>query len=92
MTLTTEFFALCIFIVGLPFFYSMLRDSGLQAWRYFFASYLFLALSNVFTVIEGIGFHHFFNLCQHGLIALSSSTLLFAVTRLVREEKSKGGI
>lgn len=91
MTLTTEFFALCIFIVGLPFFYSMLRDSGLLAWRYFFASYLFLALSNIFTVIEGVGFHDFFNICQHALIALSAATLLFAVVRLALKGKTRGG-
>ncbi len=91
MNLTTEFFVLCIFLVGLPFFYSMLRDSGLKAWRFFFASYLFLALSNIFTVIEGFGFHDFFNLCQHLSIALSSQAMLFAILQLTRSEKTKGG-
>ena len=85
MTLTTEFFVLIIFMFGLPFFYGLLRDSGIRAWGYFFISYLFLALSNIFTVVEDIGFYRLFNLCQHAAIAVSSAALLTAVIQFIRD-------
>ena len=85
MTLSTEFFVLTIFIAGVPFFYSMLRDSGIGGWVYFFIAYIFLTFSNIFTVVEEIRYNTFFNLCEHSSIAFASIMLLVAVSKCMKK-------
>ena len=87
VTLSTEFFVLIIFVVGAPFFYSLLRDSDIHGWGYFFLAYVLLTFSNVFTVIEEFWYNAFFNLCEHTFIAFASITLLVAVFKFLKKKK-----
>ena len=89
MMLSTEFFVLTIFIAGVPFFYALLRDSGIHGWGYFFTAYLLLTFSNVFTVVEGFWYSAFFNLCENSFISFASITLLIAVIKFIKKRDKK---
>ncbi|MCG6908525.1 MAG: hypothetical protein LJE94_00205 [Deltaproteobacteria bacterium] len=85
MTLSTEFFVMVIFIAGGPFFYVVLRSSELPGRRYFMGAYVFLLLSNIFTVVEEFWLNSFFNTCEHVSIALGSVGMLATVVKLTRK-------
>jgi hypothetical protein len=87
MPLSTEIFAMVVFITGVPFFYFMLRDSDLQGRRYFMGAYVFLTLSNIFTVVEEFWLYFFFNTCEHFFIALGSIMMLVAVLKLTTKHQ-----
>ena len=87
MPLSTEFFVMAIFIVGSPFFFFMLRDSDLQGRRFFMGAYIFLTLSNIFTVVEEFWLNAIFNICEHASIALGSIMILVAVIKLTAKNK-----
>ena len=93
MPLSTEVFVMFIFLFGLPFFYSLLRDPQLAGGNWFLAAYACLLLSNIATVVEEFWLNRFFNFCEHLLITLSSILFVIAVTKLVRaSEPRKDGI
>ena len=87
MRLSTEIFAMSIFITGCPFFYAILRDSELQGRRFFMWAYALLMISNIFTVVEEFWLNSLFNTCEHASIALSSTMILVAVIKLTTKKK-----
>lgn len=87
MRLTTEIFAMAIFVTGGPFFYSILRDSELQGRRFFIWAYAFLTMANIFTVVEEFWLNSLFNTCEHSSIALGSIMILVAVIKLTTKNK-----
>jgi len=82
MPLNTEVFVMIIFIAGLPFYYGLLRDSDLNGSSFFLLAYIFLLLSNIFTVIEEFWLNYFFNICEHLFITLSAIMFIIAIYRL----------
>lgn len=88
MPLSTEVFVMCIFIAGGPFFYFILRDSGLKGRIFFMLAYFFLTLSNIFTVIEEFWLNFLFNLFEHLFITLGSIMMLVAITKLTGKNNS----
>jgi hypothetical protein len=87
MRLSTEVFAMAIFITGGPFFYFILRDSDLQGRRFFMWAYALLMLSNIFTVVEEFWLNSLFNTCEHSSIAIGSIMILVAVFKLTTKNK-----
>jgi len=89
MPLSTEVFVMIIFIASGPFFYFILRDLDLQGRNCFIGAYVFLTLSNTFTVLEEFWFNFFFNACEHLSITIGSIMLLVAVIKLTSINKSR---
>lgn len=85
MPLSTEVFVMIIFIVGLPFYHAMLHRADLPGHRFFMTAFMFLTVSNIFTVIEEFWFNYFFNICEHSFIALGSIMLLIAALKLTKK-------
>lgn len=85
MPLSTEVFVMMIFISGLPFFYVILRDSGLPGKSYFLLAYVFLVMCNCFTVVEEFWLNSFFNFCEHLFISLASVVTLLAVLKMTSD-------
>lgn len=88
MPLSIEVFIMLIFIAGFFFYYS-LWNSGFPGDRYFFSSYVFLTLSNIFAVIEEYWLNTFFNICEHLSITLASIMILAAVITLTKSSGTK---
>ena len=90
MPLSTEIFMMCIFIVGLPLFDGLLRDSELIGAPFFLLSYLLLFFTNIFTVVEEFWLNTFFNFCEHAFITASSILLFIAIFRMTATPKETG--
>lgn len=78
-----------IFIIGYPFIYLNLKGSGLLGRHNFMRAYVFLMLSNIFTVIETFSLAEFFNICEHVFILFGSIMFLLAVIELTGENYKK---
>lgn len=89
MPLSTEVFVMIIFISGLPIFYAVFKDSGLQGKGYFMLAYTFLALSNCFTVVEEFWLNRLFNIGEHVFISIGSIFMLIAVMKMTAARKSE---
>lgn len=87
MRLTTEIFAMAIFITGGPFFYFILRDSELQGRRFLMWAYALLTIANISTVVEEFWLNFLFNTCEHSCIALGSIMILAAVIKLTKKNQ-----
>lgn len=86
MPLSTEVFVMTIFIAGFPFFYIILRDSKMKGRISFLWAYIFLTLSNVFTVVEEFRWNTLFNSLEHLFITFGAIMLLVAVISLTTEK------
>lgn len=82
MPLSTEVFVMVIFIVGLPFFYAILKNSGMRGGGFFMISYLLMTLSNTFTVLEEFWLNGLFNFCEHAFITAGAVMMLSGVLKL----------
>jgi len=82
MPLSTEVFVMIIFISGMPFFYTIFRDSGLKGAGYFIMAYISLTLSNCFTVLEEFWLNSLFNFGEHLFIAIGSAMMLTAIWKM----------
>lgn len=81
---TTEIFVLVLFILSFPISITLLKSAELPGDRYFFSAYIFLLLSNAFTVIEEYFFYEFFDLLEHFSIAMSAFLLFLAIRKFTR--------
>lgn len=88
MPLSTEVFVMIIFISGLPFFYAIFRDSGLNGKVFFMLAYIVLTLSNCFTVVEEFWLNRLFNMGEHLSIAIGAFFMLAAVLKMTAPKKS----
>lgn len=91
MPVSTEVFVMVIFISGLPFFYVILKDSGLQGEGYFFWAYVLLVMCNCFTVVEEFWWNSFFNFCEHFFITLAAVAILLGVLQLTSHNRKSAG-
>ena len=89
MELSSEVFVMFLFIIGLPLFFSILRDRTIPEHWLFMLVYFLLTLSNIFTVVEEFRFEKQFNLLEHCSISLAAVTMLTAVIRLSRYKRKK---
>ena len=87
MPLSTEVFVMIIFICGLPLFYAVFKNSGLKGKGLFMVAYIFLALSNCFTVVEEFWLNRIFNIGEHVFIATGSIFMLSAVLKMTAARK-----
>lgn len=76
---STELFVLLLFLVALPLLVALFRDAALPGKRYFFFSFLFLLLSNIFTVVEGWLLPKLFDLMEHLFIMFASLSFYLAI-------------
>jgi hypothetical protein len=81
---------MAIFMAGVPFFYLMIRDVELRGRKYFWFAYLSLTLSNISTVLEEFYWNDFFNLLEHGSIAVGAVFLLIGVIQFSRQNENRG--
>lgn len=88
MALSTELFVMFIFVVGFPFYYSLLMDPQLEGGRWFLAAYGCLMLSNIFTVVEEFWLNYLFNFLEHLFIMLGSLMFIAAIVRLTSKPDS----
>ncbi len=87
---STEIFTLSIYLIGFPLFYNTLKSVDLPGFMYFLITYIFLVISNIFTVAEGFFFPELFNLVEHLALALSSISMFFAIHAFITKNRSPG--
>lgn len=89
MILSTELFVMVVFIIGFPLFTGALRGAELPGSLFFILSYLFLLLSNIFTVIEEFCLYNVFNTLEHLMIAAGALMMLIAVWTLTKAKQER---
>lgn len=86
MIISTEIFVLIIFVLAFPIFIFLFRSTGLPGSKYFLATFVFLLLSNIFTVLEEFFLPRLFNILENGSIALGAFWFFMAVRELVSRQ------
>jgi len=86
---STEVFVMIIYIIGVPLFAGVIRSADLPGAGLFITAYLFLVLSNTFTVVEGLWFESLFNFLEHASITISSMLFFAATSRLLAADQNR---
>lgn len=79
MDVSTEIFALAIFVIALPVLILIFKPTNLPGAKWFLAAYICLLLSNTFSVIESWVFYDISNFLEHIFTAISSVLFFIAI-------------
>jgi len=89
MVYSTELFVMIIYIIGVPLFAGVIRSADLPGAGFFIIAYLFLAISNIFTVAEGLWFESLCNFIEHVSITISSMFFFAATSKLLTTDRNR---
>jgi len=82
--LNTEFFVLIVYIAGLVFLSSPLRELELPGKNILFVALIAFLFSNIFTVVEEYILNAFFNHLEHLFIFIGSVLLLIGSVMMMQ--------
>lgn len=88
MLYTGEVINLFFGIIALFLLPVLVRNIRTFDFKMFKAGYLMLLLAYLFTVIEGVLWHDFFNLLEHTCYALFGFCFCYACTNMQKSEQS----